>query len=419
MLKLLLFCVLLPCIGLTQLEQAKKHVALLCSDSLHGRGYVSNGDSLAANYISSEFHQIGLRPLDTDFYQYYSFTVNSFPGAMLLKQGEKILLPGRDYLIDPSSPSLKKLLHPFRIDANILTNKSKLNQAIEKVKLRKEYNSFLLDLTDLPLDSARKLESYSYELANYGPVLELTSQKLTWSVSQQQLSYPIITIKKDQYFNDLPIDCQLEARIYKHTTQNVLGYVPAKSKSKKWLVLTAHYDHLGRMGRETYFPGGNDNASGVAMLLELAAWFKEHPLSKKNILFIAFSGEEAGLLGSRYFTEHPEIPLKNIAFLLNLDIMGSGEEGITVVNGSVFTNEFNKLVSINKEKQLLSQVKSRGKAANSDHYWFTEKGVPAFFIYTMGPNKNYHDIDDTYENLSFNEFSDLTELITTFFQFLN
>jgi Zn-dependent M28 family amino/carboxypeptidase len=167
------------------------------------------------------------------------------------------------------------------------------------------------------------------------------------------------------------------------------------------------------MGSDTYFPGGNDNASGTAMLISMAKYFKENPVDY-NILFIAFAGEEAGLVGSHYFVEHPLIKLDKIAFLLNLDIMGSGEEGITVVNATLFEKEFKDLQKINEEKQLLTVVKARGPAANSDHYWFTQKGVPAFFIYTMGPNKNYHDVYDTYENLSFVEYNDITSLLVEF-----
>jgi Zn-dependent M28 family amino/carboxypeptidase len=167
------------------------------------------------------------------------------------------------------------------------------------------------------------------------------------------------------------------------------------------------------MGAETYFPGANDNASGTAMLLSMANYFKENP-ADYNILFIAFAGEEAGLLGSKYFVEHPLIKLNSIAFLLNLDIMGSGEDGITVVNATLFDTEFKELQAINSEKNLLTQVKSRGPAANSDHYWFTQMGVPAFFIYTMGPNKNYHDVFDTQANLSFVEYEDITTLLVEF-----
>ena len=72
------------------------------------------------------------------------------------------------------------------------------------------------------------------------------------------------------------------------------------------------------------------------------------------------------------------------------------------------------LQTINKEKNLLEKIKIRGPAANSDHYWFSEKGVPAIFIYTMGPNKHYHDVFDAYEELSFSEYDDITTLLIEF-----
>jgi Zn-dependent M28 family amino/carboxypeptidase len=106
--------------------------------------------------------------------------------------------------------------------------------------------------------------------------------------------------------------------------------------------------------------------------------------------------------------------LKNVRFLLNLDIMGSGEEGITVVNSTLFPNEFALLEKLNSEGNYMSQIKKRGPAANSDHYFFTEAGVPAFFFYTMGPNKHYHDVFDTYDELSFKAFENLSVLIEKF-----
>ena len=145
----------------------------------------------------------------------------------------------------------------------------------------------------------------------------------------------------------------------------------------------------------------------------MAKYFKENP-SDYNILFIAFAGEEAGLLGSKYFVENPVLKLKKIKFLVNLDIMGSGEDGVTVVNATLFEKEFALLQQINTEKSLLKVVKKRGPAANSDHYWFTLQGVPAFFVYTMGPNKNYHDVFDIYGNLSFKEYEDITTLLIEF-----
>jgi hypothetical protein len=102
-----------------------------------------------------------------------------------------------------------------------------------------------------------------------------------------------------------------------------------------------------------------------------------------------------------------------------MDIMGTGEDGITVVNGTLFKNEFDKLKQINLEHNFIKDVKIRGKAANSDHYFFSEHGVHACFIYTMGGIKAYHDIYDKAETLPLNEFQNLFELITKFGDSLN
>ena len=89
------------------------------------------------------------------------------------------------------------------------------------------------------------------------------------------------------------------------------------------------------MGKDVYFPGANDNASGVAMLLNLANYYsKKENQPKCSIAFIAFAGEEAGLLGSKYFSEHPLIPLNKMKFLVNLDLLGTGDEGMMVVNAT-------------------------------------------------------------------------------------
>ena len=94
--------------------------------------------------------------------------------------------------------------------------------------------------------------------------------------------------------------------------------------------------------------------------------------------------------------------------------MGSGDDGITLVNATEQEKAYHLLEQINNQKQLISRVKKRGQTKNSDHYWFSEKGVPAIFVYTQGSNKNYHDINDTYENLIFDEVENLKELFTSF-----
>jgi Zn-dependent M28 family amino/carboxypeptidase len=193
--------------------------------------------------------------------------------------------------------------------------------------------------------------------------------------------------------------------------------VKGTAKPDSLILITAHYDHLGGMGSDTYFPGANDNASGVSLLLNLARYYAKNP-QRYSIGFILFAGEEAGLVGSKYFTENPLLPLKNIRFLLNTDLTGTGEDGITVVNATEFPKEFAALQAINKEQSLLNAVNARGKAANSDHYFFTEKGVPAFFFYTLGGIKAYHDIFDRPETLPLTEHEDLFKLVVSFTSYL-
>ena len=158
-------------------------------------------------------------------------------------------------------------------------------------------------------------------LAKKSPVVITTGQKFTWSVGRQKLNNQVIILKEEHVSEDMNLEIDVEAKfIQNFESKNVAGYLPSGKKKAKTIVFTAHYDHLGGMGTEAFFPGANDNASGTAMLISMADYFKENPLDF-NILFVAFAGEEAGLLGSKYFVENNSMNLKDIEFLLNLDIM--------------------------------------------------------------------------------------------------
>ncbi len=422
---------------------ARKIVDTMASESMHGRGYVNGGDSIAANYIKTEFKKFGLKSFGDDYYQRFSFAVNTFPDTILFGfmkaailekhkksstiEGSGIYcfkgLPGKNYLIDASSL-------PCERDDFIIYVFDSTNASSEKKfkKFEKDINnsnglSFVL-VDDRKVFDKKKLKYFKQVKSNcfnfYG-VIELVN-RLTWDQSQF-VSKPKIQILSDSFKYDdkvflgkLKIDSKF---IPNHPSQNVIGYVKGSVYPDSFIVYTAHYDHLGQMGKAVYFPGANDNASGSAMLLNLARYYSmpEHQ-PKYSIAFMSFCAEEVGLLGSQYYTEHPLFPLKNIKFVLNMDIMGTGEEGITVVNGSVFKKEFDKLKEINTQNNFIKDVKIRGKAANSDHYLFSEKGVKAFFIYTMGGIKAYHDIYDRAETLPLNEFENLFKLITSFGDYL-
>lgn len=401
-----------------QVEEVKRVVQQLCSPEFHGRGYVNGGDSIAAEYIASEFQKVGLHNLTPNYFQYFSFPVNTFPGKADFSVDGRKLIVGKDIIVDPASPSYEGLLKYTILPASTILDADKVIEKLQQAMSGEIFNSIAIDYRNVHPDTFKIIKDFQYELVQFVPVIIITDKKFVWSVAEKQLTNPIFELQSD-IADGTPIQVNLNAVLKKeHRAKNVIGYLPAEKSTKKTIVFTAHYDHLGRLGQETYFPGANDNASGTAMLIALANYFRQHRVDY-NLLFIAFAGEEIGLLGSKYYVENPVKSLKDISFLLNLDIFGSGEDGITVVNGSIFLEHFDLLTDINEEKQLLTQIKSRGYAANSDHYWFTDAGVPSFFIYTMGLNRHYHDTGDTFENLSFAEVNDLTTLLSTFIERLD
>lgn len=398
-----------------QKEKAAEITEVLCSDSLFGRGYVKDGVNKAANYIAGEFKKSGLNPYFEDsYFQTFKFNVNTFPGKMsVVLNGEK-LTPGKDFIVHEMSGSFSgKLNLTYPIDSLVLEEHDLLRTALNEIESN-EANSFFVDARGTNPQKEGELIRNLVFLAKRAPVVITTSQKFTWSVGRQKLNYPVIILKEEHVEKEMNLEIDIESKfIQNFESKNVVGYLPSKKKKAETIVFTAHYDHLGGMGTEAYFPGANDNASGTAMLISMADYFKNNPIDY-NLLFIAFAGEEAGLLGSKYFVEEKTMKLKEIKFLLNLDIMGSGEEGITVVNGKQLKEPFEKLQKINQEKNYLEKVKPRGETQNSDHYYFYQEGVPSFFIYTMGHNKHYHDVYDTHDELSFAAYDNIVKLLVDF-----
>ena len=415
MTKLFILLFFTPFYFVCQNDATKNFTKQLCSPEFHGRGYVNNGDIIAADFIAQTFKDIGVSIINGSYFQEFSFPVNTFPGEMLVKINNKELTPGIDYIVDASSTGGEYHLKPVFIDGSDLLSENKIQTIFNDNQETIGNSIFVVNNTKYSADSTKKIKRLIKDLNQLVAVAEITNEKFIWSVGRKTTRFPILKVKesalpKNTQTIDLKIDQEF---IPNHMAKNVIGYIPSKRKNSKSIVFSAHYDHLGRMGSQTYFPGANDNASGTAMLVHLAKYFIENP-SKYNIYFMAFAGEEAGLIGSYFMSENPVLDLKKIAFVLNLDIMGSGEEGITVVNGRVHKKAYNKLLRLNKKKRYLSSIKARGEAANSDHYWFSQKGVPAFFIYTRGNNKHYHDIFDTYEELNFDSFEPIANLLIKF-----
>jgi len=394
----------------------KEVIDTLCSDYYHGRGYVKGGDSLASVYIANEFQKNGIKPLKKSYFQSFNFDVNTFPNKVELSNRSRNYIPGIHFLVNPASPDFKKQILPIELPVSTLLNQELLIPIIKDV-LSKQVNGNAISIQTkgFSSDTILKLKQLAYSLTEVLPVILVEDGKMMWSVADEQMKFPLIEIQDSVYLPNEKWQVIIDAKIIHHKAFNVIGYLPAKShpKKKKTLFITAHYDHLGMMGDKAMFPGANDNASGVAMLLSLANYLKANPIDL-NIVFITFAGEEAGLLGSKYFTEHPLMKLSKVDFVLNLDIMGSGDVGVTVVNATELKTEFETLTKINEDHQYVGRLKPRGQIKNSDHYWFSMKNVPAFFIYTEGNNLNYHDVNDKSEFVLFEQEENLKMLFYDF-----
>lgn len=386
---------------------ARKIVNELSLSKYHGRGYVKNGDAKAAKYIAKQFKKYKLGNFNDSYFQKYSFPINSFPKKMMVSVDGNKLVTGIDYIVSLSAPSI---VGEFKID-NITANTTSGDSLIMAMKSNNENTIFLVN-------EKNSKAVYGKTIPDVAAAAVLTKNVPYWKASngKKVVETAWLKIKSDKIPNNAKtISLNIENKfIENYQTQNVVAVVKGSKNPNKYIVFIAHYDHLGMMGSRTYYPGANDNASGTAMVIDLARYYSL-PQNKPecSIVFILASGEESGLNGSTYFANNPFFPLADIKLVVNFDMVGSGSDGITVVNGNVFPELVKKMQAINTKNNYLKDVGSRGESCNSDHCAFYKKDVQAIFIYTRGKElREYHTITDTSENFPFTAYNGLFNLFT-------
>lgn len=395
-------------------ERFREDIRYLCSEKLAGRGYVNDGLNKAAAYIAGEFEAAGLETIEENWFQPFRMSVNTFPSAMEVKIGDRALNGGEEYLVKASSASLRGT---FPLKHILLTDLS--NDSAFAALSGGDWSAYLLVLDTMSYEDDRIDKRYKSILHNklraMGIVVK-SKRRLIWTVARDQAAFfTLECLPEAILFSDSFMTVDIRAKFHKQfKAKNVWGQVRGTLFPDSFLVISAHYDHLGKMGKAVMFPGANDNASGTAMMLELARYYGKNP-QPFTVVFLAFTAEEAGLVGSKYFTENSPFPLKSIRFLMNLDLEGTGKDGITAVNATLFEQDFQTLLAVNDSGKYLVKIVPRGKAANSDHYWFSEAGVPCFFIYQMGEYGHYHDPGDQAEKLPLDAFLETQDLIRAFF----
>lgn len=405
---------------------AKKIICDLSSPTMFGRGNTYSGDSIAAAYLVEAFKQIGISPLTTNYFQKYGYYAFSMEGNIQFKIDDKTLSPFNDYRIAPFSSFLNGSFELIQIDIQEFTDETTREKFLNKNQYDVKHQLIYIDISAKKWQKKEGKESVKKFLSEMNQKASLNginclligvNELPVWTLSATDFERDFTVIyvrsellkgrKKEKFF------ISFDNKFKYHNTQNVVGYLPGTQYPDSFYVFTAHYDHLGTMGDSVIFYGAHDNASGVAMVLDLANYFKKYRSSYSTI-FMLLSGEEAGLKGSMYASLQPLFDFKKVKLLLNLDMQCGGDEGVMVVNSQAENtkNFYRKLVQINKRKNYVTEVKTRPNAPNSDHYPFSFY-MPAIFIYTLGGKiGGYHHFTDTCDRCSLQHYTAIFNLIT-------
>ncbi len=405
-------------------DYAREVINKLCDPNMNGRGVAKGGEQLAADYILTEMRSIGIMPMGETYFQDFTVDANFFPGRMSLTLGKEksSLQPGFDFWVSPSCPPIEG-----EFNAVYISREQMKDRLVLMDKLRDAEGGFIIvDNTKKEGETealTKKLNTYIDKMktdmkVKIQGVIIYDKMNLRWSSSTNQSPRPVIFISSEvelsDKINSIKIEIDAEYKVG-FETQNVIGIVEGSGVKDSAIVITAHYDHLGMMGNELIFPGANSNAAGVAMLLSLAKHFYMiRP--KYSIIFVALGGEELGFAGSKAFVNSSPIPISNIKFLLNFDVIGTGKNGTKVVNGSKYEGNFKTLSNINKRYEYVSDLTARGEVCFSGHCEFSKNEVPNYWLYTIGGN--YHNIQDTPDNATLTSFEGMYNLMIKYIEII-
>ncbi|MFH1422820.1 MAG: M28 family peptidase [Planctomycetota bacterium] len=205
------------------------------------------------------------------------------------------------------------------------------------------------------------------------------------------------------------ISIKIEAK--ESTDRNVISYIEGSDPNLKneLIIIGAHYDHLGKHDNKIFF-GANDNSSGTTCLLEIAEGFslmKEKP--SRSLMFIAFTGEEVGLIGSSYYVQNPLVPLKDTVFMVNIDMVGTGKGSVFIGGGNLHT-EIEKICKTASTETGLKANIQKSTAEGSDHNSFISHNIPALFI-VSSTSSDYHTPQDTADKIDFQTMTKVARMV--------
>ncbi len=396
------------------ISNLQSHIGFLADDKLEGRRTGSAGEKLAFDYISNQFVAAGLAPAGENGGYVQAFEVND----------GKQVDPSTSLQINNNRLSAEKDFFPLAYSASAKTNASaaialpeggtvwfwNLKELLEENKSNPHF-----DLEDAIVKKVANVASKGATgLIIYNSSSIKDELKFKPKSKTEKTKIPVVYISKEvkeKYFKDetASSDIKLEVSISekKRTGHNVIGYI--NNGAATTVIFGAHYDHLG-YGEDhnslytgstpMIHNGADDNASGTAALIELGKQMKKAKFKNNNYLFIAFSGEELGLYGSKYFTEHPTIDLSKVNYMINMDMVGrlnDSTHGVTI-GGYGTSPAWGQQIS-SSDRYFKINFDSSG-VGPSDHTSFYRKDIPVLFFFT-GAHSDYHKPSDDADKINY------------------
>lgn len=440
-------------------EQAyMAHIKFLASDKLKGRGTGTPELDQAAEYVAREFKAAGLKPVDSSYFQKFPVTTQAKLGGKnrlsLTLQGKKTVLKFNEDFVPLnmsssgdfsggvvfvgygiSAPEYNyddyagldvagKVVVMLRREPQETDDKATFNGRVYT-----RHAQFDSKATNAKLHGAKAAIILSDVLSSgYGEI-----EKFAKNAGPANAGIPAIMVKgevgeklleaaglklreihegidkdmkpRSQDLGNVSIALRADVSREVRQVRNVVGYLPGESS--EFLVIGAHYDHLGlgqqfsmapNMAGKPHF-GADDNASGTAGVIELAKRFGAMANRKRGILFMAFAGEELGLLGSSFFVNNPQLPLARAVTMINMDMIGRVKDGRVFVGGSGTGSSLKAVLDGTQSHGLKFDTSETAGYGSSDHTSFTTKQVPVLFFFS-GLHADYHKPSDTWDKIN-------------------
>lgn len=392
------------------IKQLKKDIGYLASDKLEGRRTGSEGEKLAADYIIAYYGKQGIGGYKNQYLYPFEFTIGRTQG-----KNTTITINGTELRKD-------KLAYPLSFSGNKTVSGEAMPGLMEEGKI---WLTPMFEDEDQAKDAHFEWEKSAFERAKQAITSGATAvvfydnfnakypAEFNKRTEYEALSIPVAYIPYEAYSKymadggEVKIELHTDLKETKLTGNNVISYID--NKAKYTVVLGAHYDHLGR-GEDgnslhaakdnAIHNGADDNASGTAALMQLASWIKEAGMKNYNYLFMHFSAEELGLIGSKKAVEELGLDSNNIAYMLNMDMVGRLNDSTHALQvGGIGTSPvWPKVANLNDPRFKI--VTDSSGVGPSDHSSFYYKGIPVMFFFT-GTHSDYHKPSDDADKINY------------------